>query len=77
MANLGKMGEISTLFQFVWYEWVHFRQNTPSFPYQKEELGRCLGPTKNEDNERCQWILQQNRQIVTQRILRRLRPEER
>ena len=41
---------------------------------KKEELCRCLGPTKNEGNQMCQWILQQNGQIVPRRTLRRLRP---
>ena len=35
-----------------------------------------MGPTKNEGNEMCQWILQQNLQIVPRRTLRCLRPEE-
>ena len=76
MATLGEMGDISNLCQFGWYEWVYFRQNTARFPYQKEELGRCLGPTKNEGNEMCQWILQKNGQVVPRRTLRRLRAEE-
>ena len=58
MGTLGETGDISNLCQFGWYEWVYFCQNTVSSPYQKEELGRCLGPTKNEGNEMCQWILQ-------------------
>ena len=36
METLGEMGDISKLCQFVCYEWVYFRQNTASFPYQKE-----------------------------------------
>ena len=43
----------------------------------KEELGRCLGPTKNEGNGMTQWVLQQNCQIVPRRTLRRLRAAER
>ena len=76
MATLGEMGDISNLCQFGWYEWIYFRQHTNSFPYQKEVLGRCLGPTKDEGNEMAQWILQQNGQIVPRRTLRRLRQEE-
>ena len=41
-----------------------------------EELGRCIGPTKNDGNEMCQWLLQQNGQVVPRRTLRRLRSEE-
>ena len=76
MATLGEMGDISNLCQFGWYEWVYFCQHTASFPYQKEVLGRCLGPTKNEGNEMCQWVLQMNGQVVPRRTLRRLRPDE-
>ena len=77
MEALGGMGYISNLCQFGWYEWVYFRQNTASFPYQKDELGRYLVPTKNQGNVMFQWILQQNGQIVPRSNLRRLRPEER
>ena len=77
MATLGEMGDISNLFQFGRYAWVHFCQNTPSFPYQKYELGRCMGPTKNEGNEMCEWILQLNGQIFTWQTLWQLRPYER
>ena len=77
LATFGEMGDISNLCQFGWYEWVYFRQGTASFPHMKEELGRCLGPTKNEGNEMTQWVLQQNGQIVPRRTLRRLRAAER
>ena len=50
MATLGEMGDISNLCQFKWYKWVYFWQNIAAFPYQKEELGQYLGPTKNEGN---------------------------
>ena len=76
MSNLVQMGEISNLCQFGWYEWVYFRQKTAAFPFQKQELGRCLGPTKNDGNEMCQWFLQQNGQVVPRQTLRRLSSEE-
>ena len=74
MATLGEMEGISNLCQFGWYEWVYFCQNTAIFPDQKEELRRFLGPTKNEGNEMCQRILQQNGHIVPLQTLRRVRP---
>ena len=55
---------------------MHFHQKTAAFPFQKEELGRCLVPTKNYGNEMCQWVLQQKGQVVPRRTLRRLRLEE-
>ena len=76
MATLHDMGDIFNLCQFGWYEWVYFRQHTAQFPNQKSELVRCLEPTKNDGNEMCQWILQQNGQVVPRRTLRRLKPEE-
>ena len=76
MATLGEMGDISNLCNIGWYEWVYFCQNTDSFPYQKEELCRWLGSTNNKINEMCQWILQQNVQIVPRRTLRWLRLEQ-
>jgi hypothetical protein len=76
LATFGEMGDISNLCQFGWYEWCYFRQNTAGFPHNKEVLGRCLGPTKNDGNEMCQWILQMNGEVVPRRSLRRLRPDE-
>ena len=76
MATLNKMGDISNLCQFNWYEWVYFRHHTAAFPYQKEVLERCLGPTKDEGNKMTQWILQENGLVVLRRTLRRLRQEE-
>ena len=76
LATLGKMGDISNLCSFAWYEWVYFRQGKSPFPLMKEELGRCLGPTKNEGNEMAQWVLQQNGKIVPRRTLRRLTADE-
>ena len=73
MEALEEMVEISKLCQFGWYEWAYLCQKTAVFPFQKEELGRCLGPTKNDGNEMCQWVLHQNGQVVLRRNLRRLR----
>ena len=75
-ATFGEMGDISNLCQWGWYEWVYFRQGKAKFPHLTEVLGRCLGPCKNEGNEMCQAILQQNGQIVPRRSLRRLTAHE-
>ena len=76
LATFGEMGDISNLCQFGWYEWVYFRQGSALFPHNKEHLGRCLGPCKNEGNEMAQWVLQMNGQVVPRRSLRRLRSHE-
>ena len=70
------MGNISNLCQFVWYEWVYFHQKTAAFTFQKEELGRCIGPIRNGGNNMWQWVLQKNGQVVLRRNLRRLSLEE-
>ncbi len=58
--TFGTDADISNLSQFGWYEWVYFREDSASFPFQKEQLGRCLGPAKNENNEMAQWVLKEN-----------------
>ena len=68
--------DISNIYQFVWYEWVYYREVSAKYPYQQECLGRCLGPAKNEGNEMAQWILKFNGKIVPRRSVRRLTPGE-
>ena len=38
----------------------------------REQLGRCLGPAKNEGNEMAQWVLKDNGKVLPQRTLRQL-----
>jgi hypothetical protein len=33
-----------------------FCENLAAFSFQKEQLGRFLGPAKNEGNEMAQWV---------------------
>ncbi len=58
--TFGTDADISNLCQFRWYEWLYFREDSASFSFQKEQLGRCLGPAKNEGNEMAQWVLKDN-----------------
>jgi hypothetical protein len=60
----GSEGDISNLCQFGWYEWCYYRENTNKFPFNKEVLGRVLGPAKGEGNEMAQWILKANGNVV-------------
>ena len=55
---------------------MHFLHKTAVFPFQKGDLGKCLGTTKNDGNEMFQWVLQKNVQVVPRVTLRRLRSEE-
>ncbi len=56
--------DLSNLCRFGWYEWVYFCENLAAFPFQKEHLGCCLGPAKNEGNEMAQWVLRDNGKVV-------------
>ena len=75
-ATFGTEADISHLCQFGWYEWVYYRDQSASFPFPKECLGRCLGPAKNEGNAMAQWILNENGRVVVRRSIRRLTPHE-
>jgi hypothetical protein len=74
--TFGSEADISHICQYGWYEWIYYRDVKTSFPYQKERLGRCLGPAKNEGNAMAQWILKENGKVVPRRTLRRLTPAE-
>ena len=75
-ATFGVQGDISKVAQFNWYDWCYFREQTDQFPFQKEQLGRVLGPAINEGNEMAQHILKQTGEIVPRRTLRRLKQSE-
>ena len=71
--TLGIQPDISNICQFDWYDWCYYRHETGSkFPYQKESLGRVLGPYKNEGNEMSQAVLQLNGKVTPRRSCRRL-----
>ena len=75
-ATTSKEGDISNLCQYDWYEWCYFRDHGAGFPFNKEVLGRVLGPSRGEGNEMAQWILKSNGQVVPRRSLRPLKVEE-
>ena len=39
----GSTADISHISEFGWYDWVMFRDNTPTYPDPKLILGRYLG----------------------------------
>ena len=47
-----------------------------AFPFQKECLGRCLGPAKNEGNVMANWILTQKGTVIPRRLICRLTLDE-
>ena len=73
--TFGEMGDISNLCVYGWYEWIYFR-DFGSFPTNKEQLGRVLGPTENDGNEMAQSVLTIKGTVVTRRTLRKLRWDE-
>ena len=60
----GDEGDILNLCQFGWYEWCYFRDNTNKSLFNREVLGRVLGPAKGEGNEMAQWTLKVNGKFV-------------
>ena len=75
-ATFGTEADISNLCHFGWYEWVYYRDKSASYPFQKECLGRCLGPAKNEGNVMANWVLNQQGKVIPRRSLRRLTKDE-
>ena len=53
-ALFGEDGDISNLCQFKWYDWCYFHEKKESFPYNREMLGRVLGPAKSAGNKMAQ-----------------------
>lgn len=75
-ALTGEEGDISNLCQYQWYEWCYYRENTNKFPFNREVLGRILGPARGEGNEMAQWILKANGNVVPRRSHRPLNTAE-
>jgi hypothetical protein len=75
-ALTGEDGDISNLCQYKWYDWCYFREQKQRFPFNREVLGRVLGPAKGEGNEMAQWILKANGNVVPRRSSRPLKVDE-
>ena len=76
-ATLGLHPDISNICQYSWYEWCYYREESGiQFPYQKQLLGRVLGPMKNEGNAMTQAILTDKGTVVPRRSIRHLTIEE-
>jgi hypothetical protein len=72
----GEEGDISNLCQYGWYEWCYFREKKNKFPFNREILGRILGPATGEGNEMAQWVLKANGNVVPRRTCRPLNAAE-
>ncbi len=74
--QFGTEADISHLCVFGWYEWVYYHNQSAFYPFQKECLGQCLGPAKNEGNIMAQWILKENGKVVPCQSLHHLTKAE-
>jgi hypothetical protein len=75
-ATFGEDGDMSNLSQYKWHDWCYFREQKLAFPFNREVLGRVLGPAKGEGNEMAQWMLKANGQVVPRRSSRPLKVDE-
>jgi hypothetical protein len=76
-ATFGSHPDISNICQFNWYDWCYYREESAvQFPFQKRQLGRVLGPLKNEGNEMTQAILTITGKVVPRRTCVRLTEDE-
>ena len=76
-ATFGTEGDISNICQFDWYDWCYFREEGGIlFPNQKRQLGRVLGPIKNEGNEMIQGVLTITGKVKPRRTCNRLTTAE-
>ena len=62
-ATFGESGDISNICTFAYYEWVYYRDQG-NFPQNKEQLGRVLGPIRNEGNEMAQAVVTHKATVV-------------
>ena len=75
-ALTGEEADISNLCKFGWYEWCYYREKGNMFPFNKEVLGRVLGPATGAGNEMSQWVLKSNGKVVPRRSVRPLQVAE-
>jgi hypothetical protein len=75
-AMTSEEGDISNLCQYIWYQWCYFHDQTEKDPFNREILGRVLGPGKGKGNEMAHWILKANGNVVPRRSQRPLKVDE-
>ena len=75
-ATFHEPGDISNLCHYNFYDWCYYREQGASFPFQKEVLGRVLGPARGEGNHMALYILKANGNVVPRRSHRPLTTAE-
>ncbi len=68
--------DISHISEFDWYNWVLLRDNTPTYPDEKQILGCYLGPATDIGSALTAKILKSNGQFVCRSTLRQLTSKE-
>ena len=72
----GTTADISHICEFGWFDWVMFRDNTPTYPDDQTILGHYLGPATDVGSALTAKILKLNGQYVCRSTLRHLTDEE-
>jgi hypothetical protein len=76
IITTGRASDISHVCEFEWYEWIMYHEDT-GYPKDKAKLGRYLGPTEPGIGSVLNYyVLQHNGEVVTQRTIRKLTPQE-
>ena len=72
----GQPTDISNIMDFGWYEWVIYRIEGQTFPFQHQKIGRTLGPATHAGNVMLQWVLTGGGEVMPIQTLRRLTDSE-
>jgi hypothetical protein len=56
--------EISTIAEYVWYEWVKFRDTAAKFPVSKIQLGSDVGAAIDIVPAMTRKVLKQNGRVM-------------
>ena len=75
-ALTGEEGDISNLCQYKSYDGCYQREEREKFTFNREILGRFLGPSTGAGNEISQWVLKENGNVVPRRSTRPLQVDE-
>jgi hypothetical protein len=72
----GETVDISTIAEYVWYEWVKFRDTADKFPVSKIQLGRDLGAAIDIGPAMTRKILKKNGMVMYRSPVRSLTLDE-
>ena len=60
----GDKGGIYNLCRFKWFDWCYPSNINQAFTLNKDNLGRSIGPAREEGNKMAQWILKESGKVV-------------